>query len=265
MKIGLIGAGKMGLALARGIVETQPQFSICMSDPASESRERFKEEIPDGEVLLDNQAVCQQADVVFLACKPQQLGLAIPQQLHDDGCPLYISILAGTPLGKIASTVGTDRVVRVMPNTACLIGKGVVGITYHDSLVAADRVLSKSLLENFGSVVEVEEHLMDAVTGVSGSGPAYVFQFVESLIQGGVNAGLQTEVARHLVVETVIGAAEMLKITGCGPAELREQVSSPGGTTVAGLAILNDHDFNRILEMAVGAAVKRSRELAGLT
>lgn len=263
MKIGFIGAGKMGLALANGIVQSQPQHSILISDPSAESRVLFLKQMPETEILPDNQGICRQADVVFLACKPQQFVTAMDMPMPGGSSPLYISVLAGTPIKKLVATLSSQRVVRVMPNTPCLIGKGVLGVAVNSSLRAEDQALAELLLENVGSVVQVTEALMDAVTGISGSGPAYVFKFIEALIQSGVNAGLEADVAKHLVVETVIGEAELLKATGQDPAELRKQVSSPAGTTVAGLAVLDQLGFDRIVESAVRAAIERSRELAG--
>ena len=262
MRIGFIGAGKMGLALAKGVQQSALECSIAISDPSEASRLLFCSELPHAEVMPDNLSVCLRSDVVFLACKPQQLSSAMASAPPSEGAPLYISILAGTPVEKLTRVLGTTRVIRAMPNTPCLIGKGVLGVAINHSLSAADQGLAEILLGGVGIVLEVEEAMLDAVTGVSGSGPAYVYRFMEAMIHSGVQAGLGADVARRLVVETVIGAGEMVKSTGEEPEVLREHVSSPGGTTVAGLSMMDELGFEEVIHSAVKAAIKRSQELA---
>ncbi len=263
MKIGFLGAGKMGLALAQGILQTEGEFSTLISDPDAGARERFLQEIPQAVILKDNQAVCREADVVFVACKPQQLAAATEVLASGPSNPLYISILAGVTTQRLVNTLGSERVVRAMPNTPCLIGQGVLGVAVNPALDPKDQDLAERLLAHVGTVVRVPEEWMDAVTGISGSGPAYVFQFIEAMIRSGLNAGLEPSIARLLVIETFLGAAELLRATGADPNELRQQVTSPGGTTMAGLAVLDEHGLDQIIQSAVEAAIERSRELAG--
>ncbi|MCH2182325.1 MAG: pyrroline-5-carboxylate reductase [Mariniblastus sp.] len=263
MKIGFLGAGKMGLALAQGIIQTEADFSTLISDPDAGARERFLQQIPQAVVLEENQAVCREADVVFVACKPQQLAAATESLSCEPSKALYISILAGVTTQRLVTALGSKRVVRAMPNTPCLIGQGVLGLAVNPALDANDQDLAERLLANVGTVVRVPEAWMDAVTGISGSGPAYVFKFIEAMIQSGLKAGLEPSIARLLVIETFRGAAELLRATGAEPDELRQQVSSPGGTTMAGLAVLDQRGLDQIIQSAVGAAIERSRELAG--
>ena len=262
MKIGFLGVGKMGLALAQGILQSDGEVSILISDPNAGARESFLERVPRAVVLADNRAVCRDADVVFLACKPQQLSAATESLRDGLSRPLYISILAGVPTDQLSTALGSERVIRVMPNTPCLIGRGVLGLAINTKLSADDQNLAERLLANVGTVVRVSEELMDAVTGISGSGPAYVFMFIESMIQSGLAAGLDPKTARLLVVETVLGATELLRATGAEPSELRQQVTSPGGTTMAGLEVLEKLGLDEMIRSAVQAAIQRSRELA---
>ncbi len=262
MKIGFLGVGKMGLALAQGILQSDGEISILISDPNARARELFLEKVPQAQVLPDNGAVCRDADVVFLAFKPQQLSTATESLGDGLARPLYISILAGVPTEKLTSALGSERVVRVMPNTPCLIGEGVLGLAIDATLSAADQNLAERLLANVGTVVRVSEESMDAVTGISGSGPAYVFTFIESMIQGGLAAGLDPKTARLLVIETFLGATQLLRATGAEPSELRQQVTSPGGTTMAGLEVMEKLGLDEIIRKAVQAAIERSRELA---
>ena len=262
MRIGFVGAGKMGLALAKGVDQSRFQCSIAISDPSVEARSLFLSQLNHVKVMPDNLSLCLASDVVFLACKPQQLSSAMESLPPSEDGPLYISILAGTPVEKLTRLLRSSRVIRAMPNTPCLIGKGALGVAINHSVSAADQGLAERLLRGVGVVLEVEESMLDAVTGVSGSGPAYVYKFMEAMIHSAVQAGLDAEVARRLVVETVIGAGEMVKSTGEDPEVLRGHVSSPGGTTVAGLSIMDELGFGHVIHSAVQAAIERSQELA---
>ena len=175
---------------------------------------------------------------------------------------LVISIMAGVTISRIQELTQAKRVVRVMPNTPCLVGEGASGIAAGAGADADDIKRVSQLLQSVGTVVEVAEEQMDAVTGVSGSGPAYVFRFIESLIEGGVAEGLSRDVAATLAVQTVLGAAKLVVETGEDPAVLRDRVTSPGGTTLAALNSLEADGFDRAIVSAVAAAVARSKELA---
>jgi pyrroline-5-carboxylate reductase len=264
-KIGLIGAGRMATALARGFVRAEmvrPE-SILASDPSEAARDSFVDQIPGATVSAANQPVASQADVVFLAVKPQKMSAAlddIRDTLRRDS--LVVSIAAGVTLRRLSAGLPADqRIIRVMPNTPCLIGQGTSAYSLGESATANDGRLVADLLSAVGVAREVPEHMLDAVTGLSGSGPAFVYSMIEALAEGGEAAGLPPELASEMAARTVAGAAQMVIETGETPAVLRDRVTSPGGTTLAGLAVLNDRGFNNAVSEAVKAAAKRSIEL----
>ena len=266
IKIGLVGAGRMATALARGFVGAKllAPSAIVASDPIAAARAAFEREVPGARVVAENGPVVSQADVVILAVKPQDIDAVLreirPEVTKDK---LLISIAAGVSLRRLESALGPQaRVVRVMPNTPALVGKGAAVAVRGARATAADERLTLALFGGVGEAVAVRrEALMDPVTGLSGSGPAYVYLFAEALIEGGVREGLPEPVARRLAFQTLEGAAAMLKETRKSPAKLREMVSSPGGTTVAGLARLAQGRFRESVSAAVCAATRRSREL----
>jgi pyrroline-5-carboxylate reductase len=265
IRIGLIGAGRMATALARGFVDANVvrAAAISASDPSDAARESFACEVPGATILNDNQAVAARANVVLLAVKPQQMTGALAEirdVLSTDA--LVVSIAAGVTLERLATGLPNDqRIVRVMPNTPCLIGRGASCFSLGRQATAADGNLVAELLSSVGSAFEVPEKLLDAVTGLSGSGPAFVYSMIESLTEGGVAAGLPRQLAAELAARTVAGAAEMVLETGETPAVLRDRVTSPGGTTQAGLAVLKERGFSDAVVEAVAAAARRSAEL----
>jgi pyrroline-5-carboxylate reductase len=264
-KIGLIGAGRMATALARGFVRAQmvrPE-SILASDPSEAARDSFVAQVRGATVVAENRPVASQADVVFLAVKPQKMSDAlddIRDKLRRDS--LVVSIAAGVTLKRLAAGLPAgQRIVRVMPNTPCLIGQGTSAYSLGESATANDGRLVAELLSAVGIARAVPEGMLDAVTGLSGSGPAFVYSMIEALAEGGQAAGLPPELASEMAARTVAGAAQMVIETGETPAVLRDRVTSPGGTTLAGLAVLNDRGFERAVSAAVEAAAKRSIEL----
>lgn len=269
MNLGFIGAGRMATALAKGCVEARltQGASITASDPNEAARDAFAQAIEGACVSPDNQAVLASADAVVLAVKPQTISQVLAE-LRPNLAPrhLLISIAAGVTLARLAAALSPGtRLVRVMPNTPCLIGLGSSCFSRGNAATAADAALVERLLSSVGSVHEVEEGKLDAVTGLSGSGPAFVYTVIEALAEGGVAAGLPPQLAQKLAAETARGAAAMLLATGKSPAELRDQVSSPGGTTVAGLAAMDRLDAAGAIRAAVEAAAKRSVELGQTT
>ncbi len=260
-----MGAGRMATALARGLVRAEmlPADAIVASDPSEEARQAFARDVAGANVAAENVAHIAQADVVFLAVKPQQIGDALGAlrgTIRADS--LVVSIAAGVTLKRIADALPAgQRIVRVMPNTPCLIGKGASGFSLGEHATRADGQLVAKLLSAVGAAIEVPEELLDAVTGLSGSGPAFVYSMIEALTEGGVAAGLPAELAAELAARTAAGAAEMVLQTGESPAVLRERVTSPGGTTVAGLGVLTERGFKDAVVDAVQAAARRSAEL----
>jgi pyrroline-5-carboxylate reductase len=265
IQIGLMGAGRMATALARGLVQAGivPAESIVASDPSEDARRAFAGEVPGATVAPDIADQVAKADVIFLAVKPQQMNAALAalsDSIRSDG--LVVSIAAGITLERIAAALPAgQRIVRVMPNTPCLIGQGASGFSLGKQAMPADAKLVATLLSAVGAAFEVPETMLDAVTGLSGSGPAFVYSMIEALTEGGKAAGLPAELAAELAARTAAGAAAMVLQTGETPAVLRERVTSPGGTTVAGLAVLTERGFNAAVVEAVEAASRRSAEL----
>ncbi len=265
MKLGFLGAGRMATALAQGCIKAGlvPAASVLASDPVEPARTKFQRDIAGARATDDNAAVLAAADTVFLAVKPQMMA-AVLAGVRDAVQPrhLIISIAAGVTLRRLADSLppGT-RLVRVMPNTPCLIGQGVSCYSRGATATAADATLVERLLASVGKVYEVDEPLLNAVTGLSGSGPAFIYTMIEALAAGGVAGGLAPKLALELAAQTAVGAASMLAATGLSPAELRDQVTSPGGTTLAGLEKLRAMNGADAFRAAVEAATQRSIEL----
>jgi pyrroline-5-carboxylate reductase len=264
-RIGLIGAGRMATALARGFVAAQlaPANSLVASDPQAASRAAFEREMPGATVIEKNGAEFEACDVVILAVKPQMMTQALGEAVgHIRSDAVVISIAAGVPIARLAAGLADrQRIVRVMPNTPCLIGKGASAYALGPTATAADGELVSKLFSAVGVAFEVPEEQLDAVTGLSGSGPAYVYTLIEQLTEGGRAVGLSPELAAALATHTVAGAAEMVLSSGETPAVLRDRVTSPGGTTLAGLKALEENGFQRAVVAAVKAATARSNEL----
>lgn len=262
--IGFIGAGQMAQALAAGICATfGNELKLSISDPSPQACATFEELVGD-QVAVNrastNQAVVQTSDVVFLAVKPQYLEQAL-QDVAFESHPLIVSIVAGVRIFQLERLTGIKRIIRVMPNTPCLIGAGASALAAGNQVDESDIEMIKRFLDCVGIVVEIAEDLMDSVTGLSGSGPAYVFTLIESMIDGAVLTGMPRATARQLAVQTVVGAAGMVQQTGEHPALLRDRVTSPGGTTIEGLKALEESSFRDAVMSAVQAATNRSREL----
>lgn len=259
----------MATALARGLVraEVVPAGSIAASDPSEEARKAFVREVPGTIVEVDNAADVARCDVVVLAVKPQQMSEALSSIRGSVGAnALVVSIAAGVTIERLAAALPAgQRIVRVMPNTPCLIGRGAAGFALGQHATKSDAKLVATLFSAVGAAFEVPEKLLDAVTGLSGSGPAFVYSMIEALAQGGEAEGLPPEMAVELAARTVAGAAEMVLQTGESPAVLRERVTSPGGTTVAGLGVLRERGFSDAVFEAVRAASRRSAELGQST
>jgi pyrroline-5-carboxylate reductase len=264
-----MGAGRMATALARGLVAAGivPARAIVATDPSEAAQRTFLREVQGANVGADNVASVGRADVVWLAVKPQQMDdalAALRPAIRSDA--LVVSIAAGITLDQLAGSLPSrQRVVRVMPNTPCLIGQGASGFSLGKHATPEDAKLVATLLSAVGAAFEVPEEMLDAVTGLSGSGPAYVYSMIEALAEGGIAAGLPARLAAELAARTVAGAAAMVLQTAETPAVLRERVTSPGGTTVAGLAVLTERGFNKAVADAVQAATRRSAELGRVT
>ena len=262
--IGFLGAGKMAAALASGFVHAElvgPK-EILASDPHGAARERFAGEV-GSETTASNADVLKFANVVILAVKPNHV-VEVLAGLHGKFTSnhLLISIAAGVTLAKLENALPVGaRVIRVMPNTPALVGESASAFALGKNATAADGELAKKLLSAVGIAFQVKENLLDAVTGLSGSGPAYVFSFIEGLIDGGVAMGLPRDMATKLAAQTVLGAAKMVLETGQNPSVLRDQVTSPGGTTIEGLHELEKGKLHGVLMDAIRAATEKSKKL----
>lgn len=264
--LGVIGVGNMGGALVRGILraEALSPDNIIVSDADGQRAAALADECGVARAERNVEAA-RSSEFVLLAVKPPTIAPVveeIAQVLEKE--QTVVSIAAGVPLRAIgkALTGAQPALARVMPNTPALVEAGMLAVAAPG--LAADRLASLvRLLRSVGDVVEVGEHLMDAVTGLSGSGPAFVFVMIEALADGGVAAGLPRSIAQRLAVQTVAGAAKLVQETGQHPGSLKDAVASPGGTTIAGLAELERGGFRGLVASAVEAAAQRSRELSG--
>jgi pyrroline-5-carboxylate reductase len=264
----MIGAGRMATALAHGFTRAEliAASSLIASDPSDDARAAFGRSVPGAQVVADNRQVVAEAGVVLLAVKPQKMNEALASikgGVRKDA--LVLSIAAGITLSRLAAGLPKQqRIIRIMPNTPCLIGRGASAYSLGPHATPADGRLVGELLSAVGAVFELPERLLDAVTGLSGSGPAFVYTMIEALTAGGVSVGMAPDLAAELAARTVAGAAEMVLQTGDTPANLRNQVTSPGGTTLAGLAVLSERGFSEAVTAAVEAATRRSVELGQL-
>lgn len=265
IKIGLVGAGRMATALGRGFVRAElvSPAALVASDPQDTARTAFAREVPGAQVVAANGAEFARCDVVILAVKPQLMTEVLAEVrpvVRPDA--LLVSIAAGVTLARLADGLAAgQRIVRVMPNTPCLIGRGASAYALGPTATVEDGRLVADLLSAVGVAFEVSESQLDAVTGLSGSGPAFVYTMIDELTAGGQEVGLPAELAATLAAHTVAGAAEMVLATGETPAVLRDRVTSPGGTTLAGLKALEEHAFHVAVRAAVRAATQRSAEL----
>lgn len=259
--VAFVGAGNMAEAIARGLLAAgmRPE-QIRAADPLEIRRSLLARELGI-RTSADNAAVLEGADLAVLAVKPQHLDAAAAT-LGRAAAPLFLSIVAGASLATLRNKLGPGaRVVRSMPNTPALIGAGISALAADSDVDAADLARAEAVLGAVGRVVRVPESLMDAVTALSGSGPAYVYLFIEALTDAGLREGLPLATARELATQTVLGAARMVAESGEAPTALRERVTSPGGTTIAGIAALETRGLRSAVFAAVRAAALRSREL----
>ena len=264
LKIGFLGAGKMATALAQGFVNARLVVAKQMfaADPFDAARKHFAA-ATGAKTFSANLDVAKAATVLILATKPDQVAAALAEisgaftKKH-----LVISIAAGVTLAKLEAALPVGaRIIRVMPNTPALVGAGASAFALGKNASGADAELAKKLLSAVGLALQVKENLLDAVTGLSGSGPAYVYQFIEALSDGGVAAGLPRDIATKLAAQTVLGGAKMVLETGQHPGALKDQVTSPGGTTIEGIHELEKGKLRATVMSAVRAATEKSKKL----
>ncbi|WP_314002804.1 pyrroline-5-carboxylate reductase [uncultured Paenibacillus sp.] len=268
MRFCFYGAGSMAEAIVRGLLGeglARPErigvINRSNVDRLSELREQYGVEAPSGEA--DKNRLLAEADVIFLCMKPKDADAALRglSALVSEK-QLLVSVIAGLSTATIGKLIGKPvAIVRTMPNTSSTIGLGATGLCCNAFVTASQQATAEALFRAVGITTVVEEPLIDAVTGLSGSGPAYIYYVMEAMIEAGMRLGLSPEASQELTVQTVLGAASMVKATGEAPAELRRKVTSPGGTTQAAVELLNDRQVSETLVRAVLRAAERAGEL----
>lgn len=259
----LIGAGKMATAIAGGLVKSglfAPAELLAFDiNPAAAAE--FTKTTGVECATANCFKLAMAAKRILLAVKPQALTSALSGLKDALAGKTILSIVAGVPLQRLSELTGSQKVIRVMPNTPAQIGKGASAIAVSPEVDETEQKLAETIFSAVGTVLLLDEHHLDAVTALSGSGPAYVFAFLQALSDGGVASGLPRAAATELALQTVIGAAEMVRSTGQHPAVLKDQVTSPGGTTIRALEVLEKRAFAGTIIEAVRAACMRSEEL----
>lgn len=264
LKLGLIGCGKMGGALLRGVEQAlgKSGLNVALSDVVPEAVDGLRKCLTCKTLAGTPEEVAAASEVILLAVKPGDMKALCNSLAGVKGSRLYLSIAAGISLTQLEEWLGDkQRVIRSMPNTPALVGIGAAAFSRGSKATAKDAALATKILGAVGTADEVAEKLLDAVTGLSGSGPAYVYTVIEALADGGVLMGLPRAIALRLAAQTVAGAAEMVLTTGKHPAALRDEVTSPGGTTIAGLEKLEQHGLRNALIQGVRAAAEKSKAL----
>ncbi len=263
MKLGFVGSGKMATALVQGAADSGvfPRADILVSDAVPGVAEKLAT-TAQVTAVASNAELVAQAEVLVLCVKPNDALAALRSLGAAAADKLIISIVAGLPVAALQGAAGsTARVVRVMPNTPALVHRGAAAYALGPNATEADAALTERLFGAVGVIVRVKEELLDVVTGLSGSGPAYVYLVIEAMSDAGVLMGLPRDLALKLAAQTVVGAAQMVVETGRHPAALRDEVTSPGGTTIAGLEALEAGAVRSAFYSAVRAATERARVL----
>lgn len=266
MNLTIIGLGNMGKAILDGILNenvlTLSQITAAdkkFADPDFKLADKYR----DLTITADNKKAAAEADYIILAVKPQIIRNVLENLKNIVDSKVIISIAAGVKIELLEKYFGSNsKIVRVMPNTSALVSEAVSAVTFSKSVTAAELAFVEKIFNSLGKTIRVKEAELNAVTGLSGSGPAYAYLFVEALADAGVLKGLSRDKSLKLAAQTLKGAAEMVLRTGKHPAELKDMVASPGGTTIAGLAVLEANSFRSDVIKAVAAAVERSEELS---
>ncbi len=263
--VAILGAGNMGTALMKGIINAQltPPQNICACDVNTEKLDKLKAEWKINTTSDPAKAV-EASEVILLCVKPVTLPKILSQiksvitEKH-----LVISIVAGVKIAYIQQSLGKEiAIVRTMPNIAATVDEGAAAISFGEHVSPELHEIAIAIFEAVGEVVVVSEENLDAVTGLSGSGPAYIYMVIEAMIDGGVKMGLSRDIATKLAIQTVLGSAKLVKVSGLHPAILRDQVTTPGGTTINAIHELESHGLRSMLINAVTIATRRSEELS---
>ncbi len=261
-RIGIIGSGNMGKAIIKGLQFSRQSPTIAAWDALSDNRKLLKEEFRVA-VPQDNRALVLKSDIIILAVKPQVID-PVMEEIADSLTEekLLISIAAGVPCKRFENTLTAPvPTVRIMPNTPALINRGISAIAAGNHAQDKHLEITQAIFSCLGETALVPESAMDMVTAVSGSGPAYVFLVIEAMLDAAVGLGMARDLARKLVIETILGSTELLKESGKHPMELKDMVTSPGGTTIAGLAELEKNGLRHAFNEALKSACQRSQDL----
>lgn len=268
-KILLLGAGAIAEAMVRGLTEADAvgAAQIVVTNKSNLERLRYLQDMYGVSVLAHDddeskEEALASADVILLACKPHDVPKVLEEIREKIVDPVILSVAAGISTDLMESILGNNvQVVRAMPNTSCMVLESATAVSYGKHCTEETKQLAESILSVLGTVSVVEEKLMDAVTGLSGSGPAYFYYMVEAMQQAAESLGMPEETARTLILQTLFGAGKMLQETGLDPRELRRQITSPNGTTMAGIRVLEEANFKELVERVIARAAERSKEL----
>ncbi len=264
MKIGFIGCGNMAAAIIKGIVRAEilPPFRIAASDAVLDKPRELRRQLGT-QHLPDNITLCRYADILFLAVKPNMVESVLNEIKDYIGGKAVVSIAAGWRTERLkAHLPGNTRLLRVMPNTPLLVGEGMTAFSTSNDLKERELSFVQSVFTSLGRVATADEDLMDAVTGVSGSGPAYFYLFIEALAAAGAANGLDPAAALEMAAQTALGAAKMVLETQTDPKELCRAVCSPGGTTIEAVKSFEDDKLDEIVSRAVGKCIDKSKLLS---
>ncbi len=261
IKLGFIGTGKMSSALISSIYKIKP-YKITASNRTKEKLIQLKKKFPGIKIAKSNIEAVKNSDIVFICVKPHDIGTVLEEIKNDAENKLIVSIAAGIKTGYIENELKNARVIRAMPNVACIAGEMAAGISAGKNAAKKDLNSIKKILEEAGKSFVVDEGLMDIVTAISGSGPAFFAYLINAFKEAGIKQGLSEKTALGLASQTMLGTAKLLAENNIKPEELINMAASPKGTTMAGLEVLGKSKIKEILEMAIEAAARRSRELA---
>jgi pyrroline-5-carboxylate reductase len=260
-KIAFIGTGNMGQALIAGLKNINPKLQIIAADKNNEILAKIADKYKIVKSNSNVEAV-EQSEIIIIAVKPQNIDQLMAEIANKVKGKLIISIVAGIKLEYLSSQLVGAMIIRAMPNNPALVKAGITALAANNKHMDEKLNMAKEIFSSVGEVVIVDEKLLDAITGLSGSGPAFVYVALQGLIEGGIKSGLPENLARDLALQTFIGAIKTAKDTGKRPEELIKMVASPGGTTEKGLEVLNKNKFKNILSEAVVAAKNKSIELS---
>ncbi len=263
MKIGFIGSGNMATALANGFISSKKVLpeDVFISDRTAETLAKWKE--TGVNETLDNKIVCKESDVVIFAVKPNVLPLVLEETKTLLKNKLVLSIAAGTTIKTIEGIIGPDtKIIRCMPNTPAQVGCGMTVLAPNSSVSQSEAEEARSLFDSIGSAIILEEKYINAATALHGSSPAYVYMMIEAMANSGVKYGIPKNVAVTLAAKAVEGAAKMVLETNCHPAQLKDAVCSPGGTTIAAVVELESNGFLSSISSAIDACIKKADEMS---